>query len=271
MPTLTHSTQENLLLSMDNVDEWRALPFANSERLTAWFEEHTLHAMECCPNAVALWLEETGSTRARQLHLVSCALSALSDAEKIAVIEGRCQNKAQKFVAHYLQKNSDNFDLLSPAWLGAPTSLLRRVALEKGWHPRFLLKQIPWCLGRQDAEQWASWIAYPHSIFMLEEFAWDQEIDGGMINEARTSKHWATGVDVALGQCLLKHLPWKSAVGTFVAHPQVEPVSQEVSERIEAMVLAYVGLGMTDELQACILDGSALDAQPQMELSNLHL
>ena len=242
--------------------------------LDAWVRHNVVHALESCPKVLQQWRDTQKNAiypwDSILVTYVSGALADLADEDKISILRGNVQDTAQKNIFDNIASNSQGkWGLLSPAWSGAPGSALRDEALGKGWTTRALIGQVGKFIGSPGAEKWGPSIPYAQSIAVIHRGAVTQWLATQTKREPpvllkKRGAAWIDPQDMALAQSMLRHHP--KFLYELTPHPDAAPISDDVRERMDALVSAHEALGLVSALQQAIVDGTIPGENPETPL-----
>ena len=249
-------------LHADDLHGWQKRESRDTAPLDEWVKDNAVHALESCPRVLEHWKMLRSHPAAERIlfRYVGAAFDGQSDTIKTDILLGKEKGKAQQKLCEYLHRRLKHWLVLSPLWVGESGSDLRAAAVKSEWIAVRLFAQVLDCISRPEAARWSQWIPYAHSIAVAQRIGAGWEKKGprlggeSFIVYSVPGQSWAKPVDIALAQSLIKYMP--HCCPTLSVHPNAEPISAELQERMDAFVGAHVGLGMMPALQKMIVEGT---------------
>ncbi len=252
--------------------------------MARWFEDNAVRAVEHNPQVLHAWTQAVSRIDYdRTLHtLLAHGLEGIANNEKIDLLQGRGQGKAQELLHAFLLRGNDrgidrgHWTLVSPAWVGAPGTALRQAALDAGWNPGMLptqmhrqLKALSETL-QNTPPAWTLWMALPHCAAVLYELHhMKSTVEEGINHFACVpTMPWADPRDVALAQAIADHGP--TTFHCVVGDGAPAACSAQEHERLRELVKVHNALGLWDDLETAVLQGT-IEALPGATLDVLKL
>lgn len=261
-------------LHNDDLSGWREINAHSIVAMDAWLKANVVHAIESCPRVMAHWRKNQADTPFAIDKLLckylGAALEHLDDQDKTKILKGDIRGNAQAVIFHHLNdSNSDTWAAFSPAWSGAPNGPLRDAAEQKGWTPRSLEGQVAHSISRPAARVWAKWVPYAQSVTAIYRLALIEWIAGQLGEPSKILREdegqaWASPLDMALAMSLARRRP--EALYVFHVHPKAAPISGELQDRMDALVLAHSGLGLMQDLHDAIFAGHLPDVETREDV-----
>lgn len=275
-------------LANDDMDGWHAVCDTIKKRLPAgdaaalivvqrewtqllvrWFEDNAVRAVERT-QVLHAWTQTVPRIHYdRTLHtLLARGLEGIANNEKIDLLQGRGQGKAQELLHAFLLRGNDrgidrgHWTLVSPAWVGAPGTPLRQAALDAGWNVGMFPAQMHRQLKalsetpQNTPPAWTSWMALPHCAVVLYELHhMKSTVEEGINHFACVpTMPWADPRDVALAQAIADHGP--ATFHCAVGDGSPAACSAQEHERLRELVKVHNVLGLWDDLENAVLQGT---------------
>lgn len=269
VPALTQNqiVRMQSLLAKDDVatldaefDQTRSGPV-----LTQWVLDNALDVMGQSTAVLKAW-ENRDKTfnRTRSVYgQLAMALEPLSEEDKTALLRGQVlsvpPHPAHRYLRNYLKTMLTHWSVVSPVWVGEPSSPLRQAAVDLGWKPALLVNMLKTCM--ENNSNWQTWMdrvpylysaiaAYwvTHTQFME---SWRTRIPDRVSDEPGEVLTMVAGAN-PLDAALARHIVACSPIALknkLIAHPDVANVSPDVDSRLREIVQIHLHMDIFDELE----------------------
>lgn len=230
------------------------------EELDMWVRANVVHVLESCPLVLKHWKKNQFPEDAERIlfRYVGEALEGLAKNIKAEILSGKGKDASQKELFHYINRNSMNWNALSPLWIGEPGSDLRNAAVKLRWSDASLLGQAFHFISQPQAERWSRLVPYAHSLAVLHrrtlvDWATHNIMKGSLRAIEIAGEKWARPEDIALARSLINTMPQSRYV--LIAHPEAKPFSTALQKNMDALVAVHMGLDMMSPFYKMILLG----------------
>lgn len=217
--------------------------------LSKWCRNNTAHAVRHCPSIVEYWVTHADDRVASAYACIARELQTMPEAARAHLLRGRPDldlggypdAQPHKLLSQYLAQASNHWRHLSPVWIGAPGSTLRKAAIAGGWSPAWLGSMVHKNIWEPSANEWIGHIDYPYTLMACEEFRVAREWGNHVpkLPEILTCASATTALDIALAKEVLAQCA--NGPRMFLRRPRsIKPVDEATQERVQGFVQAHV-------------------------------